>query len=299
MTPYEKKSQDLIRKECSLREIKLHTRTFKADCIKCLRRYDDLVNRGERASEASMLANGSTRRTKHCVFRLINVLMFQDLVTRLIEVTEVSTVKIWMMFKLLKEINDEDCKGLIHDDVSFEGINPAVVVPHTAEKLEEMWSELRPNALSNVRGGLYVEDEFDTLEPSSPTPTRESPNSSNPTMRGTNNKRVGPSTPQKNNQTKRVKTEVESMDILLVLVGCITAAREAEVMQAMEPDHEAAARTRAEHHKMLDDIRKRINDIQSEMTSASSPLKLRLQEDLEFYLEERTRIMEYVRSQEL
>lgn len=85
--PYEKMSQDLIRKECTLREIKLNTRTNKADRIKCLRHYDALVNKGEGSSAASTMASGNTRRTKHCMFRLTNVLLSKNMVTRLIETT--------------------------------------------------------------------------------------------------------------------------------------------------------------------------------------------------------------------
>ncbi|ETN01823.1 hypothetical protein PPTG_16910 [Phytophthora nicotianae INRA-310] len=50
--PYEEKTQDLIRKECSLRQIKLNTKTKKMDRITCLRRYDELMN--------------SERKLQHC-----------------------------------------------------------------------------------------------------------------------------------------------------------------------------------------------------------------------------------------
>ncbi|KAK1947410.1 hypothetical protein P3T76_001420 [Phytophthora citrophthora] len=335
--PYESKTQDLIRKEYSFREIKLHTRTNKADCIKCLRRYDDLVNQGEHTSEASTLATGCTRRTKHCVFRLTNVLMSNDFVIRLIEVTDknfdrqdLDDVQASQKAQFWKDVetnfcsNDKDCNGLIEDDVAFEGINPSIVVKHNAAKLEELWAEvrsifsiyeanfrmsgthsrdfkkfvrgqadvlylwywlkLRPDALSNVRGGLYVEDEFDTMA-ASETPTREvrSPYNSTPTGPGTNKKRAGSCTPHTNNPKKKTKSESGSMEVLLTMVRRIAAAREAEVVQAMELDHEAAARTRAEHYKMLDDIRKRISTIESEMSSAASPIKLCLQGDLDFF----------------
>ncbi|KAE8876928.1 hypothetical protein PF003_g38952 [Phytophthora fragariae] len=85
--PYDKMSMDLIGKECTLRAIKVHTRTNKADRIKWLRHYDRLVNSGERASSTSMQAAGNTRRTKHCMFRLINCLMSKDMINRLIEIT--------------------------------------------------------------------------------------------------------------------------------------------------------------------------------------------------------------------
>ncbi|POM62941.1 hypothetical protein PHPALM_27845 [Phytophthora palmivora] len=55
MRPYEKKSQDIIRKECSLREIKVNTRTSKGDRIKCLRCW-----RGSRSFGCD-----STGRRKH------------------------------------------------------------------------------------------------------------------------------------------------------------------------------------------------------------------------------------------
>ncbi|KAK1934331.1 Tetratricopeptide repeat protein 1 [Phytophthora citrophthora] len=315
--PYESKTQDLIRKECSLREIKLHTRTNKADRIKCLRRYDDLVNQGEHTSEASTLATGSTRCTKHCVFRLINVLMSNDFVMRLIEVTgknfdrqDLDDVQGSQKAQFWKDVetkfcsNDKDCNELIEDDVAFEGINPSIVVKHNAAKLEEIWAEvrsffsiyeanfrmsgthsrhfkkfvrrhadvlylwywlkLRPDALINVRGGLYVEDEFDTMA-ASETPTREvrSPYNSTPTGPGTNKKRAGSCTSHTKKPNKKTKSDSGSMEILLMMVGRIAAAREAEVVQAMELDHEAAARTRAENYKMLDGIRKRTSTIEA------------------------------------
>ncbi|KAE9054102.1 hypothetical protein PF006_g33346, partial [Phytophthora fragariae] len=70
-----------------VRQLRVHTRTNKADRIKCLRHYDRLVNSGERASSTSMQAAGNTRRTKHCMFRLINCLMSKDMINRLIEIT--------------------------------------------------------------------------------------------------------------------------------------------------------------------------------------------------------------------
>ncbi|POM69631.1 hypothetical protein PHPALM_14065 [Phytophthora palmivora] len=77
---------DLIRKECTLREIKVHTRTNKSDRIKCLRHYDRLINSGERTAAASTKATGSTRRTKHGMYHLINVLMTKDMINRLIDI---------------------------------------------------------------------------------------------------------------------------------------------------------------------------------------------------------------------
>ncbi|OWZ21470.1 hypothetical protein PHMEG_0003974 [Phytophthora megakarya] len=195
--PYESKTQDLIRKECSLREIKVHTRTNKADRIKCLRRYDDLVNstratfsaplskiqhcvnpsqsftcctpphRNEYHFKVSAIPAGlatrsssrftwATRRTKHCVFRLINVLMSKDFVMRLIEVTgknfdrqDLDDVQASQKAQFWKDVetkfwsNDKDCNGLIEDDVAFEGINRSIVVKHNAAKLEELWAEVR------------------------------------------------------------------------------------------------------------------------------------------------------------
>ncbi|ETL41742.1 hypothetical protein L916_07339 [Phytophthora nicotianae] len=84
-----------------------------------------------------------------------------------------------------------------------------------------------------------------------------------------------------------------------VLYLGIAAAREAEITLAREQDQEATARVRAEYYKMLDDIRKRISAIESEMSSAASPIKLRLQVDLDFFLEERQMIMDALREQNL
>jgi hypothetical protein len=78
--PYERYSQDLIRKECTARDIKLPTRTKKDDRIRCLRRYDDLVGSGESIGQAARLAITEPTRTKHCAFRLLNVLFSDDFI---------------------------------------------------------------------------------------------------------------------------------------------------------------------------------------------------------------------------
>ncbi|KAG1696522.1 hypothetical protein DVH05_018173 [Phytophthora capsici] len=89
------------------------------------------------------------------------------------------------------------------------------------------------------------------------------------------------------------------MDVLVTLVGRIAAAREAEITLAREQDQEVAVRVRFEHYKMLDDLRKRIDKIECEMTSAASPKKLRLQVDLDFFLDEKQRILDGIRAQDL
>ncbi|KAE8952920.1 hypothetical protein PF005_g33120 [Phytophthora fragariae] len=119
------------------------------------------------------------------------------------------------------------------------------------------WLQLRPEALSNVRGGLYQEDEYDSLDAFSTTPVRERRSSS-------------VATPNRQN---------------------------GEVALGREQEQEVVVRVRAERHKMLDDIRKRISDIECEMSAAASPVKRRLKGDLDFFLEERQRIMDLVRSQ--
>ncbi|EEY66601.1 uncharacterized protein PITG_16673 [Phytophthora infestans T30-4] len=104
--------QDLIRKEYTIREIKLNTRTNKADRIKGLRRYDELVNRGEGPTSASTMASGNIRRTKHCMFRLANVNFDRA------------------------DLDDPQFseKSLFWRD--------GTIVPHNAAKLEELWKEL-------------------------------------------------------------------------------------------------------------------------------------------------------------
>ncbi|KAF4043455.1 hypothetical protein GN244_ATG04221 [Phytophthora infestans] len=153
--PYEKKSQDLIRKECSLREIKLNTRTNKADRIRCYRRYDELMNSGQSASAASTMAAGGTRRTKHCTFRLANVVLSDNLFMRLIEATgrsfdrtDLDDAQSSAKSQFGRDVaaayhsNDEVFRGLIEDDPAFEDIDPGVIVPHNQAKLEELWKEL-------------------------------------------------------------------------------------------------------------------------------------------------------------
>ncbi|ETM54345.1 hypothetical protein L914_02306 [Phytophthora nicotianae] len=98
------------------------------------------------------------------MFRLINVLMSKEFVNRLIEVTwknfdrqDLDNVNSSEKAQFWRDVEDkygrdEDCGGRISDDNAFTGINPALIVPHSATKLEELRSELRTEALSNVRG---------------------------------------------------------------------------------------------------------------------------------------------------
>ncbi|ETK88337.1 hypothetical protein L915_07396 [Phytophthora nicotianae] len=144
---------------------------------------------------------------------------------------------------------------------------------------------------------MYEEGEFDSL--SSFTPTREHRRATQASEVPAGSERVLTRSP-KQLLKKKTKTHSDSTDdVLVTLVGRIAAAREAEITLAREQDQEATARVRAEYYKMLDDIRKRISAIESEMSSAASPIKLRLQVDLDFFLEERQMIMDALREQNL
>ncbi|KAF4035748.1 hypothetical protein GN244_ATG12237 [Phytophthora infestans] len=140
---------------------------------------------------------------------------------------------------------------------------------------------------------MYEEDAFDSLSASVPTPMRE--RRATPSQRGSSRKRNVRS-PTKTTPNKKQKSEAEAMDALVTLVGRIAAEREAEVALGREQEQEASMRVRGEQHKMLDDIRKHISALECEMNSVASPIKLRLQGNLEFFLEERQRIMDSVRS---
>ncbi|KAF4046832.1 hypothetical protein GN244_ATG00729 [Phytophthora infestans] len=286
------------------------------------------------------MAAGNTRRTRHCMFRLANVVLSKDMVTRLVEVTEknfdradLDDPQFSEKALFWREENDGEYSGLIADDVDFVGIIPETIVPQNAAKLEELWRELtsffsiskanfrlsgthnqefkkfthgkadvlylcywtklRPEELSCVRGNMYEEDEFDSLSTFAFTPMRE--RRATPSQRGGNRKRNVRS-PTKTTPNKKQKSEAEAMNALVTLVGRIAAVREAEVALVREQEQEASMRVRGEQHKMLDDIRKRISAIECEMNSAASPIKLRLQGDLDFFLQERQRIVDSVRS---
>ncbi|KAF4035747.1 hypothetical protein GN244_ATG12236 [Phytophthora infestans] len=92
------------------------------------------------------MASGNTRRTKHCMFRLANVVLSKDMVTRLAEITDdpqfSEKALFWRDVETAYKENDEEYSGLIADDVEFVGITPGTIVPHNAAKLEELWKEL-------------------------------------------------------------------------------------------------------------------------------------------------------------
>ncbi|ETN23674.1 hypothetical protein PPTG_20688 [Phytophthora nicotianae INRA-310] len=61
---------------------------------------------------------------------------------------------------------------------------------------------------------------------------------------------------------KKPRTNSYSTDALVMLVGRIAAAREAEITVATDQYKQAAVRVRSEHYKMLDDLCKRIDKIE-------------------------------------
>ncbi|POM69854.1 Hypothetical protein PHPALM_13821 [Phytophthora palmivora] len=94
--------------------------------------------------------------------------------------------------------------GEFSNDAAFEGIDPSVIVPHIAEKLEEIiyesnfrmsgthtkelkrfcrgqydvsylwhWLQERKEAFHNVHGGMFADKEFESLAELAETPTRE------------------------------------------------------------------------------------------------------------------------------
>eukprot|EP00644_Phytophthora_capsici_P009719 jgi/Phyca11/118307/e_gw1.35.152.1 len=142
---------------------------------------------------------------------------------------------------------------------------------------------------------MYGKHEYDSHSATLGTPTRER---STPSRQRGINKRAG-STPNQSTSNKKPKTESEAMDVLLTLVGRIAATREAELARSKEQDKETAVRVRCEHYKMLDDFRNRVSKIECEMSSAATPIKMVLQEYLNFFLEERQRIMDALHSQGL
>ncbi|KAF4044277.1 hypothetical protein GN244_ATG03366 [Phytophthora infestans] len=84
------------------------------------------------------------------------------------------------------------------------------------------WLKKRPEALSSARGGMYEEDEFDSL--SSSTPTRERRNAT-PSKPSSTKKRPRESLPSRRTPNKKYKADSDSMEVLVTLVGRIAAAR--------------------------------------------------------------------------
>ncbi|OWZ14104.1 hypothetical protein PHMEG_00012460 [Phytophthora megakarya] len=83
------------------------------------------------------MAAGNTRRTKHYLSRLANVVMSKNMVTRLIEVTgknfdrpDLDDVRVsekalfWRSVEAAYRIDDEEYSGLVADDLDFDGIDP-------------------------------------------------------------------------------------------------------------------------------------------------------------------------------
>jgi hypothetical protein len=154
---------------------------------------------------------------------------------------------------------------------------------------------------------MFEEDEYDSLAVqlnANPSSVGRPPNADVPLELGADRlvrKREAPSVDRVvNTPAKRVKTAGDRMAELVSLVGRIAAAREAEIQsQRIGEQVATAVRSRNDHHKMLDDLRDRIVAIETAMISALTPVKVRLQSDLDFILEERDKVIAAIRSQSL
>ncbi|POM74488.1 Hypothetical protein PHPALM_8544, partial [Phytophthora palmivora] len=80
----------------------------------------------------------STCTTRHCSFRLLNVLVSERLCDRLGQMGSQPT----------------EYAGLVFRDERFSGIDPGHVVPNDSNKLKQIWKDSRPSTLQLMRGYL-------------------------------------------------------------------------------------------------------------------------------------------------
>ncbi|KAF4138613.1 hypothetical protein GN958_ATG12198 [Phytophthora infestans] len=121
--------------------------------------------------------SASTRRTKHCFFRLANVIFSESFAVRLHEMDaspsryalDVGAVNaynnFWQDVEAAFASKNPEFDSLVVNRVEYAGINPSLAPQHYAVKLREMWRMATGNyttSLANSRqSGTHTSDFFD------------------------------------------------------------------------------------------------------------------------------------------
>lgn len=123
------------------------------------------------------VALASTRKTRHCSFRLMNVIFSERFCDRLDEMgtqparRELDAGAVGGLNSFWKEVAAEfvmersEYSGLVSRDARFSGIDPGHMVPHDSTKLKQMWKDTSAKyAAAHARAmqsGTHETDFFD------------------------------------------------------------------------------------------------------------------------------------------
>eukprot|EP00644_Phytophthora_capsici_P009087 jgi/Phyca11/102261/e_gw1.6.607.1 len=156
---YNEWKADEVRKECTRRKNRLPKGTLKEDRVKAL-----LKKKYGRAlpGDSTQLVEHDETRSKHCMFRLLNVLFSDEFAERFSRTGDSATrteldgkllnkkSDIWLdvrtAFVYICPEDDERNEMVFNDDSFFNGVNPALAKKvHSAKKLHSMWKEVNGN----------------------------------------------------------------------------------------------------------------------------------------------------------
>ncbi|KAE8895614.1 hypothetical protein PF005_g9792 [Phytophthora fragariae] len=149
---------DQLKLECTARKLCVAKNTKKEERVSILTAYDQskggvaLLLSKQRLGKRSYNGNdlAEARRTRHCVFRLINVLFSHEFFERFISSGDQLTRKeldeggsrFWEEVAAAFNIANAIYDSLISDDSLFDGIRPDQITVHSAAKLKSMWKEV-------------------------------------------------------------------------------------------------------------------------------------------------------------
>jgi hypothetical protein len=151
-----------LRKECTARGFQLARDISKEDRMKRLTAHDEmhdkLMDQGVQDNALLPTQQTGTVRTKHCMFRLLNVLFHDKHIADFMKLGDtltkydLDTRKVGLDGKSLfwNEIHEgfvDDASVeydvlLAEEHIAFEDINPALIVEHSLVKLQDMWRDL-------------------------------------------------------------------------------------------------------------------------------------------------------------
>ncbi|KAE9349132.1 hypothetical protein PF008_g7040 [Phytophthora fragariae] len=148
---------DQLKLEFTARKLSVAKNTSKADRVAILNGYDESKDAMELLLEHQRLAKRgrgegkqvAERRSRHCLYRLLNVLFSEDFFERFVSSGDMLTRReldeggrrFWEAVAEAFNTFNEDFDRLVCDDSLFDGIDPSQITTHTGAKLRDMWKE--------------------------------------------------------------------------------------------------------------------------------------------------------------
>ncbi|EGZ29020.1 hypothetical protein PHYSODRAFT_294359 [Phytophthora sojae] len=148
---------DQLKLECTARKLSVAKNTSKADRVAILHGYDgskkaiELLLEHQRATKRGRSEGKSSaeRRSRHCLYRLLNVLFSEVFFVSFVSSGDTLTRReldeggrrFWEEIAEAFNTLNEDFDRLVSDDSLFEGIDPSQITTHSGSKLRDMWKE--------------------------------------------------------------------------------------------------------------------------------------------------------------